>query len=102
MAHLRSERSFFKAIAGVAMLVVPAGLFPWRHAADVPTFAAPRHSVTVDRSPAAFEAYRTDAMKRAQVWSPVDPAVASLDRNPPDLAGTLSGPVVHCRFQPTE
>jgi hypothetical protein len=61
-------------------------------------FAAPRarHAWPLDAS--APEAARTAALHQARVWTPVDAAAADLGVNPADPAGTLSDPIVRCRY----
>jgi hypothetical protein len=41
---------------------------------------------------------RTLALRQALVWHPADAAAMNLGANPPDPAGTLSEPVVRCRY----
>ena len=64
-----------------------------------PPLAGPR-KLDVEESAAA--AIRPGVLRRAKVWRPTDPAKFDFSSNPPDPAGTLSGPIVRCRFEPHE
>jgi hypothetical protein len=43
-------------------------------------------------------AERTLALRQARVWARIDAAAADVGANPPDPAGTLSDPMVRCKY----
>jgi hypothetical protein len=102
MMHGRPSRPVAGLSLAAALLLVFAGMLPWGRGERGPAFAAPRSEPAVTYAPASFDVIRNDALRRAKVWQPTDPSLISLDRNPPDLNQTLSGPIVHCRFQPSD
>ena len=63
-----------------------------------PGFAAPRSRPDWPLDPAMPEAARVTALHQARVWAPSNPASADLGVNPPDPSGTLSDPIVRCRY----
>jgi hypothetical protein len=75
-----------------------AWLLPTGHETPPLAFAPPRVKTEWPLPSASPEAARTAALHQARVWTPADPASADLGVNPPDPSGTLSEPVVHCRY----
>ena len=61
-------------------------------------FAAPHAKTVWPLNTTMAEAARAAALHQARVWAPADPAAADLGVNPPDPAGTLSEPMVRCRY----
>ena len=84
---------YLAASVALAAYLLPAG----REKSPV-AFSPPRAKVVWPLDPSAPEAGRTEALRRARVWMPADPASANLAVNPPDPAGTLSEPIVRCRY----
>src|SRR5215213_8084662 len=87
------------AAAGVGIAIV--GLIPI-HRAEVPLSFAPPIETENSREPAVDKAFRDDALRRAKVWRRADPSKANLGANPADPTGSLSQPIVRCRFIPHE
>ena len=82
-----------------ASLALAAWLLPTGHESSPVAFAAPRAKAVWPRDAANAEAARREALQRARVWTaPPDIAAADLSSNPPDPAGTLSQPIVRCRY----
>lgn len=79
------------------MGVCAAALTPLRREEPAATFAPPRPKATWPADPARRNEDRTQALHRATVWRPSDVTAASFE-NPPDPNGTLSQPIVRCRF----
>jgi hypothetical protein len=63
-----------------------------------PAFAPPRAERVWRADPTHAKELRDLALRQARVWHPTDPASADLGANPPDLSGTLSQPLVRCRY----
>ena len=81
-----------------ASVALAAWLLPTGREQPPIAFAAPRAKATWPLSAVAPEAQRTEALRRARVWIASDTASADLASNPPDPAGTLSEPIVRCRY----
>ena len=79
-------------------VAVAAWLLPGGREQPPSAFAAPREKGAWPLDPKAPEAARTTALRQAKVWIAADPAAADLGANPPDPAGTLSEPIVRCRY----
>ena len=96
------SRGLTWAIGGTAAVVVAAigGLWPIGREQPAATFpaAASRHVAHADRAHA--DELRDQALRRAKVWRPTDPAATDLAANPPDPNGALSDAIVRCRFLP--
>jgi hypothetical protein len=75
-----------------------AWLLPTGRETPPSAFAPPRVKTAWPLNAGAPEAARTAALHQARVWMPADPASADLGVNPPDPSGTLSEPIVHCRY----
>jgi hypothetical protein len=84
---------YLAASLAIAIWLLPTGREPPPLA-----FAAPRAKATWPLGGAAPEAQRTDALRRARVWIASDTASADLASNPLDPSGTLSSPIVRCRY----
>lgn len=80
-----------------ASVALAAWLMPAGHERPPSAFAPPRAKVEWPVSGDA-EAARLDALHRARVWSPPAALAADLSENPPDPSGTLSQPMVRCRY----
>jgi hypothetical protein len=94
MTVLKAGVAAATTVAIVGFAVVPAR----RGVAGA--FAPPRPSPEWAVDAAHATEARADALRRAKVWTANNPAAANLASNPPDPAGTLSTPVVECRFLP--
>ena len=79
-------------------IALAAWLMPPGHERPPSAFAPPRVKSGWPLDAAAPEAARLTALHQAKVWMPADPAVADLAANPPDPSGTLSEPLVRCRY----
>jgi hypothetical protein len=88
-------------VVAVTSALVVAALLPWGGPEPVPVFADPIAAPHLKSADDA-EAFRADALRRAQVRRAADPSRAQLDRNPPDPGGLLSTDPVRCRFLPQE
>jgi hypothetical protein len=73
---------------------------PVAREASKPVFAAARSNTVWPLAAGREDRERDDALRRARVWTPVDPARADVRSNPPDPRGTLSAPLVRCQFLP--
>lgn len=85
------------ATAGLLCCIV--ALTPSRSEDRPLAFAAPRDEpkLTFDDAARAHQ-FREAALRAAEVFAPTDVSSAALDRNPPDPSGSLSQPIVRCRF----
>jgi hypothetical protein len=81
------------ASVALAALLLPPG----RESSPV-SFDAPRTKHNWPLEPSEAELLRTAALRRARVWTPTESATVDLGSNPADPAGTLSGPIVRCRY----
>jgi hypothetical protein len=81
-----------------ASVALGAWLMPTGRERPPTPFPAPREKVDWPIDPARAEAARADALRKARVWSPPPAAPADLSSNPPDPSGTLSLPIVRCRY----
>ena len=81
-----------------ASVALAAWLLPTGREQPPVTFAPPRARVVWPLDAAAPEHARAAALRQARVWMPADVAAADLAANPPDPAGTLSEPIVRCRY----
>jgi hypothetical protein len=79
-------------------VALAAWLMPPGHEVPPSPFPEPHVRATWPLETERAEAARTDALHRAAVWMPGDPASADLASNPPDPSGTLSEPIVRCRY----
>jgi hypothetical protein len=89
-------------ISGAVYLAVSVALAAWllptgRERSPV-NFEIPRAKVAWPLTPTAPEQARTDALRRARVWASFDVTGVDLAANPADPAGTLSDPIVRCRY----
>ena len=84
---------YFAASVALAVWLLPTGREP-----SPVSFAIPRARVAWPLPPNDPEQARTDALRRARVWAPVDSAATDLAANPADPALTLSDPIVRCRY----
>jgi hypothetical protein len=90
---LTSLLVYLTASVALAAWLMPAG----REQPPSP-FAPPKVTPDWPLDAAAREATRKRALRQAKVWMPADSASADLASNPPDPAGTLSEPIVRCRY----
>jgi hypothetical protein len=81
------------ACAAVAFLMLPAG-----HESSPVHFDAPRAKRTWPVNPSDAEHVRNAALRRARVWTRPETATVDLGSNPADATGTLSEPIVRCRY----
>lgn len=81
-----------------ASIVLAAWMLPTGREKPPVAFAPPRATVDWPLNAAAPDVARTDALRRARVWTPSDAASTEFAANPPDPAGTLSQPIVRCRY----
>jgi hypothetical protein len=81
-----------------ASVALAAWLMPAGRERPPSAFAPPHEKRVWPIGAGAPEAARLDALRRARVWAPPDPAPAGLASNPPDPSGTLSQPIVRCRY----
>jgi hypothetical protein len=79
-------------------VALAAWLMPAGREVSPPMFSPARITPTWPLDAADTEAARSEALRRAVVWMPVDPGSADLASNPPDPTGTLSEPIVRCRY----
>ena len=79
-------------------VALAAWLLPTGREQPPVAFATPRAKVLWPLDAGAPEKARTDALRQARVWTPADVAAADLGANPPDPIGTLSEPIVRCRY----
>src|SRR5215216_7966947 len=65
-----------------------------------PAFSPPRQEVVWHADDDGGKKLRDLALRQARVWrhDPVDPAALDFSTNPPDPSGTLSQPLVRCRY----
>src|SRR5512143_674559 len=63
-----------------------------------PAFTPPRQQAVWRVDPTNGKPLRDLALRQARVWAPVNTAAADLGGNPPDPSGTLSAPLVRCRY----
>ena len=85
---------YLAASVALAAWLVPAG----RERPPAP-FAPARAKVAWPVEAGAGDAIRTEAIRKARVWAPPPPpSSADLSVNPPDPSGTLSQPIVRCRY----
>jgi hypothetical protein len=85
-------------IGATVYLAVSLALSVWLLPAGrekAPVIFADPHS---DHSLTATQELRDAALRRAKVWRPVDGVTLDLTANPPDPGGTLSDPLVRCRY----
>jgi hypothetical protein len=61
-------------------------------------FMAPRVRPDWPLPAAGGEQARDEALRRARVWASTDITHSNLSSNPADPAGTISGPLVRCRY----
>ena len=80
-----------------ASVALAAWLLPTGREQPPVTFAPTRARVVWPLDAAAPEQARTAALRQARVWMRPDVAT-DLAANPPDPAGTLSEPIVRCRY----
>jgi hypothetical protein len=86
--------AYLAASVAIAIWLLPAG----REQSPV-TFAAPREKVEWPLTAVDPEQTRVEALRRARVrGAPFHAAGLDLSANPPDPAGTLSEPLVRCRY----
>ena len=90
---LLSVAVYLAASIALAAWLLPAG----REKSPV-TFATPPAKVVWPLTATAPEQARADALRRARVWAPFDVSTADLAANPRDPTGTLSEPIVRCRY----
>lgn len=62
------------------------------------SFAAARPARVWRVDPARAKEFRDLTLRQARVWNSADTASADLGANPPDPSGTLSQPLVRCRY----
>jgi hypothetical protein len=79
-------------------VALAAWLLPTGREQPPVSFAAPNESPRWRPPGEVAAALRNLALRQARVWRPVDAAAADLAANPPDPAGSLSGPLVRCRY----
>jgi hypothetical protein len=84
---------YLTASVAIALWLLPAGREP-----SPVTFAALHPRAVWPLADPAPEEERARALRRARVWTPVDAATVDLAANPPDPSGTLSDPIVRCRY----
>ena len=83
---------YLAASVGLAAWLLPAGR-------EQPPFPfPPPQQKPIWKAGSATPEERTLALRRARVWTPTDVAAADVSANPPDPAGTLSDPIVRCRY----
>jgi hypothetical protein len=90
---LLSVIAYLSASVALAAWLLPTG----RELSPTP-FASPHPHVTWPLNGEKAEDARTAALRQARVWAPTDTARVDLAANPPDVTGTLSGPIVRCRY----
>jgi len=78
-----------------ASVALAAWLLPAGHEQPPFAFPAPRPKASWHTD----EEGRMVALRRAGVWTPVDATASDFASNPPDPAGTLSDPIVRCRYR---
>ena len=83
---------YLAASVGLAAWLLPAG----REQPPV-AFPAPKPKAVWNRRDTTWEE-RTLALRQARVWTPIDVAATDVSVNPPDPAGTLSDPIVRCKY----
>ncbi len=84
---------YLAASVAIAVWLMPTG----RERSPV-AFAAPSAKPVWRLNATTPEAARRDALHQARVWMPPAPGDVDLGANPRDLTGTLSGPIVRCRY----
>ena len=89
-------------VSGAVYLTVSIALAAWmlptgRETSPI-AFASPRAKVEWPLPSASSNSARTESLRRARVWAPTDTAGADLGGNPADPTGTLSRPIVRCRY----
>lgn len=84
---------YLTASVAIALWLLPSGREP-----SPVTFAAPHARAVWPLSETAPEEARRAALQQARVWAPIDVAAVDLAGNPPDPSGTLSDPIVRCRY----
>lgn len=82
-----------------ASVVLAAWLMPAGRERPPAPFPAAREKVDWPADVVGAEGARADALRKARVWAPPPAAsAADLSSNPPDPSGTLSQPIVRCRY----
>src|SRR3954471_704579 len=81
-----------------ASVAIAAWLLPTGRELSPSPFASPRPHTTWPLTAENAEDERTAALRQARVWMPATPASVDLSANPPDPGGTLSDPIVRCRY----
>ena len=84
---------YLTASVAIALWLLPSGREP-----SPVIFPAPPAKAVWPLSEKAPEEARRAALQQARVWAPIDVAAVDLAANPPDPSGTLSDPVVRCRY----
>jgi hypothetical protein len=79
-------------------VALAAWLLPAGRERPPSAFAPPHQKGTWPMNPTAREDARRTALHQAKVWTATDPSSADLGANPPDPEGTLSEPLVRCRY----
>lgn len=79
-------------------VAIAAWLLPTGREQPTTTFAAPREKTIWPLIATDADDERTDALQRARVWAPTAGGARDLAANPQDPAGTLSEPLVRCRY----
>ena len=97
---MRSRRRMWASAGAILVIAALMVLSPLGRERPAAEFSPPRKVEPWPIDPDHAEELRSLALHRAQVWRSSDPARVDLSRNPADPAGTLSDPIVRCRFLP--
>jgi hypothetical protein len=84
---------YLAASVALAAWLMPAGREP-----SPTAFATPRPRVVWPIDAPTADAARAEAMRKARVWAQPGATPADFSSNPPDPSGTLSSPIVRCRY----
>ena len=86
------------AVCIASSVVVAAVLLPAGREASPVAFEGPHARGVWPLEPRVAEQARNAALRQARVWTPRSAASANLGANPSDPTGTLSEPIVRCRY----
>ena len=92
------KRHWWLVAFATLVLASAIALSPMGRAEPPPAFAQPRVAAAWPADSSRAQDFRALALRRAKVWHSSDAAAADFASNPPDPAGTLSEPIVRCRF----
>src|SRR4051812_8133551 len=84
---------YLAASVAIAALLLPTGREP-----SPVAFAAPHAKDVWPLKSTNAEQMRDTALRQARVWASREHPIPDLGMNPPDPAGTLSDPIIRCRY----